>query len=94
MVKMTILLLKLFLYFITYFQLNFNVIISEVILCITLSIRIVADYKGQTFQFIAKLCTNIHTLILAPKPLLFLYIIIVFFLSATCSVLVHYKSLS
>ena len=55
---------------------------------LTFSIKIVADCKAQTFRFITKLCTNILTLILAIKPLLLLllYIVIAFFLSATCSV--------
>jgi hypothetical protein len=40
---------------------------------VTFSIRIVADFKAQTFQVITELCTKILTLNLALKPLLFLY---------------------
>jgi len=39
----------------------------------TICIRIVADFKAQTFQFITKLCTKMLPLNLALKPLLFLY---------------------
>ncbi len=41
----------------------------------TVSIRIVADFKALTFQFITKLCIKIPSLNLALKPLLFLYIV-------------------
>ncbi len=45
----------------------------------TVCVRIVADFKAQTLQFITTLCTKILTLILVLNLQLFLHFVIAFY---------------